>query len=57
MRFLATILTGRWEHASGFRDYLTSAAGLIAGGVLRHRCRDRWSRHRGKGRSCGLSDL
>jgi uncharacterized protein len=30
----AFLFTGRWEHAGGFCDYLTSVAGLIAGGVF-----------------------
>ncbi|TIP69743.1 MAG: sulfite exporter TauE/SafE family protein, partial [Mesorhizobium sp.] len=34
LSFLATIVTGHWEQAGEFRDYLTSVAGLIVGGVL-----------------------
>jgi hypothetical protein len=32
LSFLATILTGHWQHAGEFRDYLTSVAELIVGG-------------------------
>jgi uncharacterized membrane protein YfcA len=34
LSFLAMIITGHWEQAGVFRDYLTSVAGLIVGGVL-----------------------
>lgn len=34
LSFLAAIATGHWEQAGGFRDYLTSVAGLILGGVV-----------------------
>ncbi|WP_331371509.1 sulfite exporter TauE/SafE family protein [Sinorhizobium chiapasense] len=34
LSFLATFVTGHWEQAGEFRDYLTSVGGLIVGGVL-----------------------
>jgi uncharacterized membrane protein YfcA len=34
LSFLATIVTGHWEQAGVFSDYLTSVAGLIVGGVF-----------------------
>ncbi|ASY59964.1 MULTISPECIES: sulfite exporter TauE/SafE family protein [Sinorhizobium] len=34
LSFLAMIVTGHWEEAGHFRDYLASIGGLIAGGVL-----------------------
>jgi hypothetical protein len=37
LSFLAPILTGDWEQAGKFCDYLTSVPGLIVGALLR-RC-------------------
>jgi hypothetical protein len=34
LSFLAPFLSGHWEQAGEFRDYLTSVAGLIVGGVV-----------------------
>ena len=34
LSFVASIVTGHWEEAGDFRDYLASVGGLIAGGVL-----------------------
>lgn len=34
LSFLAAILTGHWEEAGELRQYLTSVAGLIVGGVF-----------------------
>jgi uncharacterized membrane protein YfcA len=34
LSLLAPIFTGHWEQAGEFRDYLTSVAGLLVGGVV-----------------------